>query len=127
MHQRVSLSSYSFPAFWIWTLAWRLHRKACPVEVCYGHIYFQQKFVASQQVLKCTFTVITEEGFAHMSHAGHIVPMRKGTLPLAHLCAASVFSEACMVSALEAIKQWRDGEGALLLLEGPRQTVTQQP
>lgn len=59
-----------------------------------------------------------------MSHSDHIVPMRKGTLLSAHLCAASVFSEACMVSALDAIKQWRDGEGALLLSEVPRQTVT---
>lgn len=38
-----------------------------------------------------------------------------------------VFSEACMVSGLEAVKQWRDGEGALLLSDGLRQTVTQQP
>lgn len=83
--------------------------------------------MASQQVLKHTFTVITDWGVAHMSYAGHVVPMFKGTLLLVHLHVAPVFSEACMVSALEAIKQWRDGKGALLLSEGPRQTVTQQP
>ncbi len=43
------------------------------------------------------------------------------------MCAASLLSEACMVSGLAAVKQWRDGEGALLLSEGLRQTVTHQP
>lgn len=41
--------------------------------------------------------------------------------------AASVFTGACMVSGLAAVKQRRDGEGALLLSEGLRQTVTHQP
>lgn len=43
------------------------------------------------------------------------------------MCASSLLSEACMVSGLAAVKQWRDGEGALLLSEGLRQTVTHQP
>lgn len=41
--------------------------------------------------------------------------------------AVSLFSEARMVSAPAAVKQWRDGEAALLLSGGLRQTVTQQP
>lgn len=45
-----------------------------------------------------------------------------------HMCAAAVLSEACRVSGgLAAVKQWRGGEGALLLSEGLRQTVTHQP
>lgn len=32
-----------------------------------------------------------------------------------------------MVSVLAALKQWRGGEGGLLLSEGLRQTVTHEP
>lgn len=39
----------------------------------------------------------------------------------------SVFSEACVMSGLALVKQWRDGMAVLLRQEGGRQSVTQQP
>lgn len=99
-----------------------------PARCVYEHKHSHRVFVAK---LKFNNSYIIRWGVAHFNFADVVLHVRKKRFLYCFVCGAlravSLFSEACMVSGLAAIKQWRDGEGALLLSDGLRQTVTQQP
>lgn len=98
--------------------------KGCQVAACTSTNTLCGK---EAKVLQLIFTVISGE-VLHISSAPTYGFARAYVRKNVFFCrTVHVFSEACMVSGLAAVKQWRDGEGALLLSDGLRQTVTQQP
>lgn len=78
------------------------------------------------KVLRLIFTVLTGE-VLHISAAPRCSStcVKAGFVATHRSPPCSV--KRCMVSGLAALKQWSGSEGGLLLSEGLRQTVTQQP